>query len=129
MIYVIAGISSFLSGLGVGGGSLFVLIAIMQNMLNLNEIRAINLAMFTSIGIVLIIKNKKDVKKNLKMIISIILFGGIGAIIGTKIGKNIDEKILKIIFNIAMLCIGIYEIIASVKCLKKSKNIIVKGEK
>lgn len=128
MIYLISIISSFLSGLGVGGGSLFVLIQIMAKKQNLNEIRAYNLAMFITLGIILAIKNRrvlKDVKINK---LSIIVFAVLGSIIGAKIGNIIDENITKRIFNIFMLIIGFYEIIVSLKGIKNGKNNSMKGD-
>lgn len=128
MIYLISIISSFLSGLGVGGGSLFVLIQIMAKKQNLDQIRAYNLAMFISLGVILAIKNKntlKDLKINK---LSIIVFAVIGSIIGAKIGNIIDENITKRIFNYFMLIIGFYEIIVSLKGIKNGKNNSMKGD-
>lgn len=129
MIYIIACLSSFLSGLGVGGGSLFVLIQLMSKNQNLNQIRAYNLAMFVSIGIILAIKNKNEVNRLKINKFSIILFSVIGSIIGAKIGNKTDEAVTKRIFNIFMLIVGIYEIIVSLKRIKNGKNNSMKGDK
>lgn len=129
MIYLISIISSFLSGLGVGGGSLFVLIQIMAKKQDLNQIRAYNLAMFISLGLVLVIKNKNEIKKLKINKFSILVFAAIGSIIGAKIGNKINENITKRIFNIFMLIIGFYEIIVSLKRIKNAKNNNVKGDK
>ena len=129
MIYIIACLSSFLSGLGVGGGSLFVLIQLMSKSQNLNQIRAYNLAMFVSIGIILAIKNKNEVNRLKINKFSIILFAAIGSIIGAKIGNKTDEAVTKRIFNIFMLIVGLYEIIVSLKRIKNGKNNSMKGDK
>lgn len=129
MIYIIACLSSFLSGLGVGGGSLFVLIQLMSKNQNLNQIRAYNLAMFVSIGIILAIKNKNEVNRLKINKFSIILFAVIGSIIGAKIGNKTDEAVTKRIFNIFMLIVGLYEIIVSLKRIKNGKNNSMKGDK
>ncbi len=129
MIYIISCLSSFLSGLGVGGGSLFVLIQIMSKNQNLNQIRAYNLAMFVSIGIILAIKNKNEVNRLKINKFSIILFAAIGSIIGAKIGNKTDEAVTKRIFNIFMLIVGLYEIIVSLKRIKNGKNNSMKGDK
>ena len=129
MIYIISIISSFLSGLGVGGGSLFVLIQILTKKQNLNQIRAYNLAMFVSIGIILAIKNKNEVNRLKINKFSIILFAAIGSIIGAKIGNKTDEAVTKRIFNIFMLIVGLYEIIVSLKRIKNGKNNSMKGDK
>lgn len=128
MIYIIACLSSFLSGLGVGGGSLFVLIQLMSKNQNLNQIRAYNLAMFVSIGIILAIKNKNEVNRLKINKFSIILFAVIGSIIGAKIGNKTDEAVTKRIFNIFMLIVGLYEIIVSLKRIKNGKNNSMKGD-
>lgn len=129
MIYIIACLSSFLSGLGVGGGSLFVLIQLMSKNQNLNQIRAYNLAMFVSIGIILAIKNKNEVNRLKINKFSIILFAVIGSIIGAKIGNKTDEAVTKRIFNVFMLIVGLYEIIVSLKRIKNGKNNSMKGDK
>ncbi len=129
MIYIISCLSSFLSGLGVGGGSLFVLIQIMSKNQNLNQIRAYNLTMFVSIGIILAIKNKNEVNRLKINKFSIILFAAIGSIIGAKIGNKTDEAVTKRIFNIFMLIVGLYEIIVSLKRIKNGKNNSMKGDK
>ena len=129
MIYLIAIISSFLSGLGVGGGSLFVLIQIMAKKQDLNQIRAYNLAMFISLGIEKKKKNKNEIKELKINKFSILVFAAIGSIIGAKIGNKINENITKRIFNIFMLIIGFYEIIVSLKRIKNGKNNNVKGDK
>ena len=129
MIYIISCLSSFLSGLGVGGGSLFVLIQIMSKNQNLNQIRAYNLAMFVSIGIILAIKNKNEVNRLKINKFSIILFAAIGSFIGAKIGNKTDEAVTKRIFNIFMLIVGLYEIIVSLKRIKNGKNNSMNGDK
>jgi uncharacterized membrane protein YfcA len=128
MIYLIACISSFLSGMGVGGGSLFILFSIIFKLLNLNEARTYNLLLFISVGIIVSIKNIKNIKKEKGMYIKYAILLIIGAIIGTVLGKIITEKITKILFYIFLLIIGIYEIIVSLKNIKLNKNNIKKGE-
>jgi uncharacterized membrane protein YfcA len=128
MIYLIACISSFLSGMGVGGGSLFILFSIIFKLLNLNEARTYNLLLFISVGIIVSIKNIKNIKEEKGMYIKYAILLIIGAIIGTVLGKFITEKITKILFYIFLLIIGIYEIIVSLKNIKLNKNNIKKGE-
>ena len=74
MIYTISIISSFLSGMGVGGGSIFVLLAIMLKIGDLDEIRVYNLAMFVTLGLFLAIKNKNELNKQKSNIIKMIFF-------------------------------------------------------
>jgi len=129
MIYFVALISSFLSGLGVGGGSLFALLSIMLKMANLNEIRAYNLAMFVFLGGVLAIKNRKELKNDKIKITKMLIFVVIGSFLGTKVSNYVSQKNTIIIFNALMLGLGIYEIIASLKNLNTEQNNTKKGDK
>ena len=129
MIYFVALISSFLSGLGVGGGSLFALLSIMLKMANLDEIRTYNLAMFVFLGGVLAIKNRKELKNDKIKITKMLIFVVIGSFLGTKVSNYVSPKNTIIIFNALMLGLGIYEIIASLKNLNTEQNNTKKGDK
>ena len=129
MIYFVALISSFLSGLGVGGGSLFALLSIMLKMANLDEIRAYNLAMFVFLGGVLAIINRKELKNDKIKITKMLIFVVIGSFLGTKVSNYVSQKNTIIIFNALMLGLGIYEIIASLKNLNTEQNNTKKGDK
>ncbi|MBO5478087.1 MAG: sulfite exporter TauE/SafE family protein [Clostridia bacterium] len=128
MIYLIAGISSFISGLGIGGGATFIILSLLFELLDINEARAYNLLMFISVGIVVFLKNftKENVinKEYIKSLLWIIL----GCVIGFVLNKFIEESILKKIFYIFMLIIGIYEIFTSLKEIKVAKHSNKKGE-
>lgn len=128
MIYIIACISSFLSGLGIGGGSIFILLCMLFKILDLNEARTYNLLLFISVGIIISIKNLKNIKSDKKIYIKALIFLIIGAILGAIFSNYISEKITKILFYVFLLFIGGYEIIVSLISIKKDKNIIKKGE-
>jgi len=66
MIYFISGISSILSGMGIGGGSLFILLVLLFNLIDLNEARTYNLAMFIGIGIMMSLKKFQTIKNQKK---------------------------------------------------------------
>lgn len=128
MIYIIACISSFLSGLGIGGGSIFILFSMLFKILDLNEARTYNLLLFICVGVVTSIKNFKNIKNDKSKYIKGIVFLSLGAIIGTFFSKHLSEKVTKILFYIFFLLIGFYEIIVSLKNIKMDKNISKKGE-
>ena len=128
MIYLVACISSFLSGIGIGGCSSFIIISLLFNLLNIDEARTYNLLLFISVGIVIFIKNfkKENIKK--KEYFKTLFFVFLGCIIGIIINRFIEEEQLKKFFYIFMLIIGIYEIISSLIYIKKDKNISMKGD-
>ena len=128
MIYIIACISSFLSGLGIGGGSIFILFSMLFKILDLNEARTYNLLLFICVGAVTSIKNFKNIKNDKSKYIKEIVFLSLGAIIGTFFSKHLSERLTKILFYIFILIIEYYEIIVSLKNIKMDKNISKKGE-
>ena len=62
MIYFLEAISGFLSGLGIGGGAVFILFSTLFNLLDINNSRAYNLIIFVSFGISLFFKEIKNKK-------------------------------------------------------------------
>lgn len=122
MIYIISCLSSVLSGMGIGGGSAFILLSILLNLVDINAARTYNLILFISTGIVtFFIRFKKDKVLN-KNYFKTIFFILIGCVIGWIINSQINERILKVIFYVFMIIIGGYELIFSLIQLKKEKN-------
>ncbi len=122
MIYIISCISSLLSGMGIGGGSAFILLSILLNLVDINAARTYNLILFISTGIItFFIRFKKDKVLN-KSYFKTIFFILIGCIIGWIINGHINEMVLKIVFYIFMIFIGGYELIFSLIQLKSEKN-------
>ena len=121
LLVVIALFSGTIAGMGIGGGSIFILLTTIFSIFVHKEAQSYNLIMFVIVGIFATISNfkNKNIDKNLlkKLIIPVVL----GSIIGIILVKRIDEKILKYIFYGFMLLIGFYEIISSLKNIKKEK--------
>lgn len=121
LLVIIALFSGTIAGMGIGGGSIFILLTTIFSIFEHKEAQSYNLIMFVIVGIFATISNfkNKNIDKNLlkKLIIPVVL----GSIIGIILVKRIDEKILKYIFYGFMLLVGFYEIISSLKNIKKEK--------
>ncbi len=122
MLIVISIISGILAGMGIGGGALFVILSTTLLGFDQKYAQAINLIMFISVGISATVSNIKDKKVDFKLVKKILPFLIVGALIGSWIITKIDSKTLKIYFSYFLVVIGIYEIITSLKRLKKAKN-------
>lgn len=126
LFVIIALFSGIISGMGVGGGSVFILLTTIFNLLDHKEAQGYNLIMFIIVGISATITNlkNKNIDKSLfkKLIVPVCL----GSIIGIYFAKIIDEKILRNLFYGFMLIIGFYEIISSLKNIITTKNNNVK---
>lgn len=119
---IISVVSALLSGMGIGGGAIFVILSTLLLGFEQKEAQAINLIMFLAAGISSTIFNLKNnlVEKNIcKKILPLIIIGGF---IGTILVKNIESEDLRLYFGVFMAFIGGYEIISSVVSIKKAKN-------
>ncbi len=111
-----------LAGMGVGGGSIFILITTMFNIFEHKVAQAYNLIMFIAVGIAATIFNLKNKKIDKKLLKKLVVPTCIGSITGILIVRAIDENILKNMFYCFMIIIGIYEIITSLKNIINAKN-------
>ncbi len=122
MLFVISVIvGSILAGMGIGGGSIFVLLL---NLFNLSEHTVsivYNLIMFICVGITATISNLKNKNFDKKIFFKLIIFTIIFSIIGVITSKFIDTKNVKLYFNIFILILSIYEIFSSLKNFSKQK--------
>lgn len=110
-IAIIAGIATgYLSGLGVGGGSLLILWLTLVINMPQTQARAINLLFFiAAAGAVSVFRWKKgelDLKKILPAIISGCVFAGIFA----WLSNQIDVEKLRKLFGILLLITGVREL-------------------
>ena len=128
MIYFIACLSSFLSGMGIGGGSSFIILSLLFELLNIDQARTYNLILFISVGIFIIFKNLKNKKIFDKKYFKSLFFIIIGCILGMILNKYINSEQMKKFFYMFMLIIGISEIITSLINIKNENNNYKKGE-
>ena len=116
---IVSFIISILSGMGVGGGGLFVIyLALFTNTPQL-EIQGINLVffLFSASASLLIHLRKRKIFGTAVLVAS--LFGIIGALIGSIVSNKIDQALLRKIFG-AMLCLsGAFSL---AKSFKKQKT-------
>lgn len=107
---------------GVGGGSLFILLTTILNIFEHKEAQSYNLIMFIVIGIFASISNIKNKNIDIKLLKKLIIPISVGSVCGISLVKHISENILKNIFYIFMILIGVYEIIFSLKNIFLTKN-------
>lgn len=116
MIEILTGIlAGSVSGLGMGGGT--ILILVLSNFLGIEQhiAQATNLVFFIPTAISAIIINLKQKLINLKLSLIIISAGIVGSIIGSEIAINLNSANLKKYFGIFLLIIAINEIYCLIK--------------
>lgn len=122
---IIAGI---VSGLGMGGGTILILIFTVFLNVEQHIAQATNLIFFIPTAIIAIFINKKQKLLDVKTGLIIGISGSFGAILGSVISNRLDSNNLKKIFGIFLVIIAIHEIYSYIKLYitKKTRNNIIK---
>ena len=102
-------ISGIITGMGMGGGAILVLLLTSFLGLDQHIAQSINLFFFISTSISAILINIKKRNIDYKVAIKTVLFGIVGAIIGAILAQKIDSNMLKKCFSIFILLIAIHE--------------------
>lgn len=112
MIFLIAlGIvSGIISGMGVGGGTLLIPMIVLFKNVSQQTAQNINLIYFIPTAIISLITHKKNNNIQEKIVLKIVIFGFIGAAVGSMIAMKIEPTLLKKIFACFLCIMGILEI-------------------
>lgn len=103
-------IAGTISGMGMGGGTILILLLSIFMNFDQHIAQATNLVFFIPTSIAAIITNFKQKNIDLKVAKLISIFGVIGAIIGAIISDKIETESLRKYFAIFILIIAIREI-------------------
>ena len=107
---LIGGLSGIFSGIGMGGGTILILLLGIFTNLEQHLVQGTNLIVFIPVSIIAILINIKNKKIDYKISFQIIIFGMIGAFIGSMLAFKFNNRILKKFFGIFLLIIGFLEI-------------------
>ena len=129
LIGLIAGI---VSGTGMGGGTVLILLLTAFDEIEQHIAQATNLIFFIPTSIVAIITNWKHKLIDKKLAITISIFGAIGAAVGAILSSKINVESLKKYFGIFLAVIAIWEIYSYFKLYilkEKRENNNIKDKK
>lgn len=116
MFEVLIGIiSGFVSGMGMGGGTILILCLSMFMGIEQHIAQATNLIFFIPTSIMAIIINIKQKYVDFKTAIPIAISGIIGAVIGAIYSSKTDVKMLKRYFGVFLGLIALWEIYSLTK--------------
>lgn len=108
--FIIGILSGIVSALGMGGGTILILLLGIFTNLEQHLVQGTNLIVFIPVSIIAILINIKNKKIDYKISFKIIIFGMIGAFIGSILAFKFNNRILKKFFGIFLLIIGFLEI-------------------
>ena len=119
---IISIISGMITGLGMGGGSILIVLLTVFKGIDQKVAQGINLLFFISTSIIASIINGKQclIKKN--VLFPIMVVGIIGTIVGAILSSIIDTKILKKCFAGFIFLIAVYEVLTMIKDNKMNKK-------
>ena len=123
MLEIIFGfISGNITSLGMGGGTVLILLLSLIMGVEQHIAQATNLIFFVPTSISSIIINLKNKNVDLNTAIMVSIFGIVGAIIGVNISQNINSIYLKKVFALFILFIAIYELYKFFKGYKREEK-------
>ncbi len=108
-------VSGFVSGMGMGGGTILILSLSLFMGIEQHIAQATNLVFFIPTSIMAIITNIKQKNIDFKIAIPIVFSGIVGAIIGAVISNKLDVHTLKKYFGIFLALIALLEIYSMLK--------------
>ena len=119
---LIGAFSGIFSGVGMGGGTILIVLLTMFDGLEQHVAQATNLVYFIPTAISAIIVNYKEKNIDTKLAKIISITGIVGAIIGAIISINTDVQKLRKFYGIFLAIIAIHEIYTLFKEYKLHKN-------
>jgi len=104
-----------IGGMGIGGGSILIPALVFLVGLSQHAAQGVNLAAFFPTAILAIWLHIKNGYIKYRMAFYLVLAGAIGAFLGAKLAVAISSDILKKLFGIFLLTMGIWELKRSEK--------------
>ena len=115
-------IAGVVSSLGMGGGTILILLLTLFFNIDQHISQAINLIFFIPTSITAIIMNVKNKNINWKQSKNIVIYGIIGAIFGSIISNQLPSKKLKKIFGLFLGLIALFQIFQIYTSHNKNKK-------
>lgn len=110
VMLIVGTVLGFLTGLGIGGGSLLILWLTMVIGVDPSTARSINLLFFIPSAIIACLFRIRHGTLELKPVIPAVIAGCIAASVFSVISALIDVEILKKIFGIVLIAAGLREL-------------------
>ena len=110
VIAVLAGIlSGIISGMGIGGGALLIPVLVFGLKVDQHVAQSINLIYFIPTAVMALIIHIKHKRIDAKIAAIIVVFGVMGAFLGSNLAVSVPSNILRRMFGVFLFIMGIYE--------------------
>ena len=115
-------ISGIVTGLGMGGGSILILILVTFMSVNQHVAQATNLIFFIPTAVIAILIHIKNNNIDKSVAKKLFLVTIIGSALGAYLTSLVNPENLKRYFGFFLLAVGIYEIITTLRIHLKEKK-------
>lgn len=129
MEILIGFIAGMVTAIGMGGGTVLILLLTLILNIPQHTAQAVNLIFFIPTSITAIVMNIKNKNIDFKLGINIIIWGIIGSVAGAIISSKVNVQNLRKYFGIFLLCIAFHEIYNFYKEYIKKENTHTKTNK
>ena len=103
-------LSGIISGMGIGGGTVLIPAIVMLTDISQQSIQGINLIYFIPTAVIALITHFKNGNVEKSVVKPIVLYGLIGAVAGSLLAVNLDSGMLRKIFAVFLVFMGINEL-------------------
>ncbi|NLW25078.1 MAG: sulfite exporter TauE/SafE family protein [Clostridia bacterium] len=124
LIFLIGFLMGILSGLAIGGGTLLVPALIYLVGTEQHVAQGVSLAAFIPTALVAVVTHYRQGNVKIKLALYLIVGSVGGAVIGSLLAHNLNARILKKIFGVFLIAMGIYEYMGKSKLarIKEMEN-------
>ena len=103
-------LSGIISGMGIGGGTILIPALVKLRDISQQGIQGINLVYFIPTAIIALVTHIKNGNVEKTVVKPLVLYGIIGAVIGSFVAISLDSDILRKIFGVFLVFMGISEL-------------------
>ncbi|UWV47943.1 sulfite exporter TauE/SafE family protein [Acetivibrio thermocellus] len=111
VLFLIGLASGIVSGMGIGGGAILIPALVFFVNPDQHIAQSVNLLFFIPTAVIALIVHIKNKRVNFKLTIPIVIFGLVGAFLGSKLAVSLSGASLKRYFGMFLLILGFYEMV------------------
>jgi len=115
LLFIIGLISGIIGGMGIGGGTVLIPSLIFFAHVSQHVAQGVNLFSFIPTAVAAVLVHIKNKHLKIRIALYLIASGIIGAILGSILASRISGQMLKKMFGILLLVMGIYELVRKEK--------------
>lgn len=111
LLFFIGLISGIISGMGIGGGAILIPALVIFVNPGQHVVQSVNLIFFIPTAVIALLVHIRNKRIDFKVAVSIIIFGLLGAYIGSRLAIALPGPVLKKYFGFFLLILGVYEMV------------------